>query len=201
MDGKSAPCALHSFLVKSCAWKPRICGQHPSYEQSNCTLCRDYLAMTAGVAMVTLPAPIRAVPLAASVGRGSGVPAWRGAGPAPPTHSSFPGWELAAAWLASRGSVPSRPLGRGVLGSRDAVGGSPGCPGVKWTAMGRLEALPSVGPIGLRRHGLKAAELSGPSKRTLGSCPPVRAPPGGPTLRATSVPRGRTRNCFATGFQ
>lgn len=49
--------ALHSFLVKSCAWKTRIYGQHPSYEQSNCTLCRDYLARTAGVAMVTLPPP------------------------------------------------------------------------------------------------------------------------------------------------
>lgn len=45
---------LHSFLVKYCAWKTRIYGQHSSHKQSDCTLWKNYLVMTWGeVAMVT----------------------------------------------------------------------------------------------------------------------------------------------------
>lgn len=39
---------LHSFLVKYCAWKTRIYGQHSSYKQSNCTLWRNCFATIGG---------------------------------------------------------------------------------------------------------------------------------------------------------
>lgn len=62
---------LHSFLVKYCAWKTRIYGQHSSYKQSDCTWCKNYLAMTGEVAMVTLTPPPRHVRSACCL-RGTG---------------------------------------------------------------------------------------------------------------------------------
>lgn len=63
---------LHSFLVKYCAWKTRIYGQHSSYKQSNCTLWRNDFAMTGELSW--LPCPHHVVLRAADVGRGRSVP-------------------------------------------------------------------------------------------------------------------------------
>lgn len=75
---------LHSFLVKYCAWKTRIYGQHSSYKQSNCTLWRNYLAMTGG-RLPWLPFPHHVVPATAYVELGSSVPNWHVPAEAPPS--------------------------------------------------------------------------------------------------------------------
>lgn len=66
---------LHSFLVKYCAWKTRIYGQHSSYKQSDCTLWRNHLAMTGG-RLPWLPSPSHVVLAAAYVEASSAVPSW-----------------------------------------------------------------------------------------------------------------------------
>lgn len=48
---------LHSFLVKYCAWKTRIYGQHSSYKQSNCTLWRNCFVTIGGRLPWLLPPP------------------------------------------------------------------------------------------------------------------------------------------------
>lgn len=126
---------LHSFLVKYCAWKTRIYGQHSSYKQSNCTLWRNCFATIGGRLPWLLPPPSACVvPAAAYVELGSpGTRQTRGCRGSAVSRLCFH-WDLARAGLSLWDRVFLRFLGHRAHLLREVPCGSPGGSPLGWGA-------------------------------------------------------------------